>query len=192
MNRTSLTCLVAAAIAVSSAFAQNTTSPTNSGGVPPASAAQSPDATPSPSAMHSRAQSPQSHTEQSTKRAQTQARSFQSPSPQQSATEIRPSASYPHPSGQDSQPDHAPRTTKLAAVGSKTDRESGKDQSAAATDNSQQVNRLARKKSYSGRSGPKSDPGTACSTARPTSDGGVDCGMSGNSATNGHIVTKPH
>jgi len=39
---------------------------------------------------------------------------------------------------------------------------------------------------YSGSSGKKSDPGTACSTARTKPDGTLDCGMSGKP------VTPPH
>ena len=42
-----------------------------------------------------------------------------------------------------------------------------------------------KQKAYTGNTGKKNDPGTACSSSRPTSDGSIDCGTSGNAATPG-------
>jgi hypothetical protein len=61
-----------------------------------------------------------------------------------------------------------------------------------AANQSAPVRKLAKQKAYTGNSGSKQDPGTVCSTARPTPNGGVDCGTSGDSATLGKIVTKSH
>jgi hypothetical protein len=61
---------------------------------------------------------------------------------------------------------------------------------AKARDQAPPVKKLAQQKAYTGASGTKQDPGTVCSTARPTKDGGVDCGTSGSGATLGKIVTK--
>src|SRR3954447_11987345 len=44
-----------------------------------------------------------------------------------------------------------------------------------------------KQKSYTGNTGKKADAGTACSSARPTPNGGVDCGTSGNAATPGKV-----
>jgi hypothetical protein len=44
-----------------------------------------------------------------------------------------------------------------------------------------------KQKAYTGNTGKKTDPGTACSSARPTPNGGVDCGTSGNAATPGKV-----
>jgi hypothetical protein len=98
------------------------------------------------------------------------------------APQTRPDARYPNPSGQDSRPSetHPQKSVRngktqgtVESRGSKTS-----DQSAA----SQPV---AKQKSYTGNTGKKSDPGTACSSARPTPNGGIDCGVSGNAATTG-------
>jgi len=42
-----------------------------------------------------------------------------------------------------------------------------------------------KQKAYTGNTGKKKDAGTACSSARPSPNGGVDCGTSGNAATTG-------
>jgi hypothetical protein len=42
-----------------------------------------------------------------------------------------------------------------------------------------------KRKAYTGNTGKKKDAGTACSSARPSANGGVDCGTSGNAATTG-------
>jgi hypothetical protein len=178
MSRISLTCVVAAVVAASGAFAQSASAPANTNSTAPRRATRPPSVI-QPSATLPQGQSRQTQTGQSGK-------------PSQSATETRPDARYPHPSGQDSQPDHSSGKTKLAAVGSKKDKESGQDQKPKATGRSKQVDQLAKRNTYTGSNGSKGDPGTACSTARPTSDGGVDCGTSGNSATMGKIVTKSH
>jgi hypothetical protein len=44
-----------------------------------------------------------------------------------------------------------------------------------------------KQKAYTGNEGRKRDPGTACNSARPNPNGGVDCGMSGNAATPGKV-----
>lgn len=111
----------------------------------------------------------------------------------QSSTETQPSAKYPHPSGQDSQPDRSAGKAKVAADGAKKEK---KDQPTAQekkpTGRSKEMDEVAKRKAYTGSGGAKPNSSTICSTARPTTNGGVDCGMSGNSATQGHIVTKPH
>ena len=64
---------------------------------------------------------------------------------------------------------------------------------AAATPNTtgapktQQGKPAEKQKAYTGNTGKKKDAGTACSSARPTPNGGVDCGTSGNSATAGKV-----
>jgi hypothetical protein len=191
MRRISLICVIAATMAANGAFAQNAAAPGGtSSTTKPSGAPQSPSATPSQN------QSRQTHVGQSADAAQPggrrQAQTGQSARPSQDATETRPDAKYPHPSGQDSQPDHSSGKTKVAAVGSKKDKESGQDQNPKATGRSSQVDHLAKQKAYTGNSGSKGDPGTACSTARQTADGGLDCGTGGNSATMGKIVTKSH
>lgn len=107
-----------------------------------------------------------------------------------SATETRPAAKYAHPAGQDSQPDNSSGKTVLAAPGSGKDAASGQER-APGTGQSKQAAELARRKTYTQQSGAKANPSTACSTARPTVNGEVDCGTSGNSATLGKVVTKP-
>jgi|KBSSwiStaDraftv2_1062776.scaffolds.fasta_scaffold10552_8 hypothetical protein len=44
-----------------------------------------------------------------------------------------------------------------------------------------------KQKAYTGNTGKKQDAGTACSSARPKPNGGVDCGTSGNAATAGKV-----
>ncbi|MEA3178542.1 MAG: hypothetical protein QOI59_2065 [Gammaproteobacteria bacterium] len=46
---------------------------------------------------------------------------------------------------------------------------------------------VEKRKAYTGNTGKKTDPGTACSSARPTANGGVDCGTGGDSATAGKV-----
>jgi hypothetical protein len=108
------------------------------------------------------------------------------------ATETRPDAKYPHPSGQDSQPDNSSHTTRLATGDSKTGTGTADNRGPKTSDQSRPVRKLSERKTYTGSSGSKADPSTACSTARRTQDGGVDCGTSGNGATEGNTVTKPH
>lgn len=51
----------------------------------------------------------------------------------------------------------------------------------------QQGKPTEKQKTYTGNSGKKADAGTAYSSARPTPNGGVDCGTSGNAATPGKV-----
>jgi len=51
----------------------------------------------------------------------------------------------------------------------------------------QQGRPAEKQKAYTGNTGKKKDAGTACSSARPTPNGGVDCGTSGNAATPGKV-----
>jgi hypothetical protein len=44
-----------------------------------------------------------------------------------------------------------------------------------------------KQKAYTGNTGKKNDPGTACSSARPTPNGGVNCGTTGDAATAGKV-----
>lgn len=201
MRRLSVSCFVTALVAASGAFAQNAAQSTDPGQTSTPSAAQSQPQRSTSATEHSKSAMQPRHRRQ----GPTSGNQVQAPSPDtsasaqskhadttaRSATETRPDARYPHPSGQDSQPDNSSHKTKLAAAGSGKDKESGRDQTPEAT-RSKQAGQLAKRKSYTGNTGSKANPGTACSTARPTVDGGVDCGTSGNSATEGKIVTKPH
>ena len=45
-----------------------------------------------------------------------------------------------------------------------------------------QVKPAEKQKAYTGNTGKKRDPGTACNSARPTANGGIDCGMKGDAA----------
>lgn len=208
MRRLSISCFLTALVASNGAFAQGATQPTDSSQTQrpqtqrplaaqsqpaPAGEAKAPTGQ-AKSAMQSRhrRQGPASGNQVQAPNPDTPVQNEHSATSAQSATETRPDARYPHPSGQDSQPDHSPHKTKLAAAGSKEDKEAGRDQTREATPHSKQDAQLAKRKTYGGSTGSKADPGTACSTARPTANGGVDCGTSGNSATMGKIVTKPH
>jgi hypothetical protein len=162
MNRISLTSFVAALIATSGGLAQNATAPTAASSTPPPGVSRaSPQQTPA----------------------------TQAPKSTHSATTMRPDARYPHPSGQDSPAANSSGQTKVPAPGSKQDM-AGHDRNPTASGRSKQTEPLAEQKTYTGNSGAKANLGTMCTTARPTADGGVDCGMSGNSATSGKTVTK--
>ncbi len=203
MRRLSLTCFVAAVMAASGAYAQNAAQPADTGQAPSSTQSHSstqpqPDSTAAPAAQstgamksHQRRPGPTSGNQVQDPSPDTPAQRHSPPSAQ-SQTETRPDARYPHPSGQDSQSDNSSHKTKLAAAGSKKDKESGHEQTPEATRQSKQATQLGKQKTYTQSSGSKADSSTACSTARPTVDGGVDCGTSGNSATMGKIVTKPH
>ena len=188
MNRISVVGCAAVLVVASGAFAQNA-APSN-----PSSAG--PQATTRPkSQSHQQAQSPpQSQSQPQTRSPGSQTHSSAKAEP--SSTETQPSAKYPHPSGQDSQPDRSSGKTKMAAASSGQEERSGEDQRSGEerkpTGRSKQVDEVAKRKAYTGSGGAKPDSSTVCSTARPTTNGGVDCGTTGNSATLGHIVTKPH
>ena len=118
-------------------------------------------------------------------------------SSQQSQTQSRPDAVYPHPSGQDSPTNkQSPSAKKPRSTASQKGPGTGtgtvEQRGTKAANQSVPVRKLAKQKAYTGNSGSKRDPGTVCSTARPTPKGGVDCGTSGDSATLGKIVTKSH
>jgi hypothetical protein len=200
MRLLSVSCFVTALVAASGAFAQNAPQSAAPAQAPTAPAAQSQPGRSTSATEHSKSAMQPRHR----RLGPTSGNQVQAPSPDtsasarskpdtaaQSATETRPDAKYPHPSGQDSQPDNSSHKTKLAAAGSRKDKESGQDQTPDAS-RSKQAAQLGKRKSYTGNTGSKANFGTACSTARPTVDGGVDCGTSGNSATEGKIVTKPH
>jgi hypothetical protein len=115
----------------------------------------------------------------------------------QTQTQSRPDAVYPHPSGQDSPTNkQSPSAKKPRSTTSQKRPETGtgtvEQRGTKAANQSAPVRKLAKQKAYTGNSGSKQDPGTVCSTARPTPNGGVDCGTSGDSATLGKIVTKSH
>ena len=112
-------------------------------------------------------------------------------STQAAATETRPDAKYQSPSGQDSQPDTASHKTRVATGDTKRGTGTADNRGTKEGDQTRPVRKLSEQKTYTGNSGNKADPSTACSTSRPTKDGGVDCGTSGNSATEGKILTKP-
>jgi hypothetical protein len=104
--------------------------------------------------------------------------------PPSSSTESRPDASYPKPSGQDSQPKQTPTKSKATPPQATTGVESRGSQTAQ---QSSAVKPVAKQKAYTGNTGKKQDPGTACSTARPTKNGGIDCGTGGEGATPGKV-----
>jgi hypothetical protein len=98
----------------------------------------------------------------------------------------RPDANYPNPSGQDSQPGKAPVAPKKA-TGSAPGNGNVESRGTRTSDQSAASQGVAKQKVYKGNTGKKPDPGTACSTARPTNKGGVDCGTGGKGATPGKI-----
>lgn len=110
-----------------------------------------------------------------------------SAAPGPSAT-VQPSrdAHYPKPSGQDSRPSNKPSPPKksMASGPGKGDPEGRGPRIAAQSAPAQQA---AKQPKYRGNIGKKADPGTACSTARPTANGGVDCGTGGEGATPGKV-----
>lgn len=177
MRELTLPFFVAAALATAVAAAQTT--PTDRNGQSSSSS--------QPAHRSSRANDTSSHSQQGQQRSKAQNRSAQS-----ATSETRPDATYPHPSGQDSQPDKSSHKTRVATGDSKTGVGTADDRGAKASDQSRPVRKLAERKTYTGSSGSKADPSTVCTTARRTQDGGVDCGMTGNSATEGRVVTKPH
>jgi hypothetical protein len=100
-----------------------------------------------------------------------------SPPPSQS----RPDAQYANPSGQDSKPSKTTVPKAAPPAGSVEQRGTQTSQQ------SKPVQPSAKQKSYQGNVGKKGDVGTACSTARPTPQGGVDCGTGGEGATPGKV-----
>jgi hypothetical protein len=130
--------------------------------------------------------------------AQAQSQSAQNRSAQNAnasetnTSQTRPDANYAHPSGQDSHAGNKPKSTKLASANSKKGTGATVENRGTKTaDQSKSVQELSNRNGYGGAGGRNRDPGTACSTARPTKDRGVDCGLSGDSATLGKVVTKP-
>ncbi|MDB6090892.1 MAG: hypothetical protein JWN85_3676 [Gammaproteobacteria bacterium] len=137
-----------------------------------------PPPTPSPSAPADASTASRPNTpDASRKSSQPKSSVAQSPD-----TASRPDAVYPKRSGHDAKTDKAPPQTRQpgnnpsASVGTEPP-------NVRAVNETPPVRKLARQKTYKGNTGKKVDPGTACSTARPTPNGGLDCGMSGTSAT---------
>lgn len=99
------------------------------------------------------------------------------PSPNTGSTESRPDAVYPHPSGQDSKPSttQVPKATAPASSNRPASAKRGPNHHASQT--------------YTGSTGKKPAASTICSTPQATQNGGVNCGTTGNNATNGKIVT---
>jgi hypothetical protein len=100
--------------------------------------------------------------------------------------QARPDAKYPNPSGQDSQPSKAPVAPKKS-TGSAPGNGNAESRGTRASDQSARSQGAAKQQVYKGNTGKKADPGTACSTARPTNNGGVDCGTGGKAATPGKV-----
>jgi hypothetical protein len=98
----------------------------------------------------------------------------------------RPDAKYPNPSGQDSQPSKAPVAPKKA-TGSAPGNGNVESRGSRTSDQPAASQGVAKQKVYKGNTGKKTDPGTACSTARPNNKGGLDCGTGGNGATPGKV-----
>jgi hypothetical protein len=78
-----------------------------------------------------------------------------------------PPAAHPPQSAQKADPATAPNTTGAPKT--------------------KQGKPAEKQKAYTGNTGKKTDPGTACSSARPTPNGGVDCGTTGDAATAGKV-----
>jgi len=121
-------------------------------------------------AQNSAATPPQPTPTPSTRAPSTQAQ----PTPTQSAQ--TPSA---HPHNTQAPSTHPPQSAPKA------------DPSAApnttGAPKTQQGNPAEKQKAYTGNTGKKNDPGTACSSARPTPNGGVNCGTTGDAATAGKV-----
>jgi hypothetical protein len=193
---------IATALAAAVATAQTAT-PEPRATHPPTSGAHVQSPSPAEKPDRASAQGPSQGQQQSQARQRSQA---QSQSPKQSAqsqsaqsqaaqsatTETRPDANYPQPSGQDSQPDNSSHKTRVATGDSKRGTGTANHRGSKESDQNREVRKLSERKGYTGSSGSKADTSTACSTARPAADGGVNCGTSGNSATEGTTVTKPH
>jgi hypothetical protein len=90
---------------------------------------------------------------------------------------------------QDSQPAKAPVRPKKA-TGSAPGNGNAESRGTRTSDQSAASQGVAKQKAYKGNTGKKADPGTACSTARPTNNGGVDCGTGGKGATPGKVPKK--
>ena len=107
---------------------------------------------------------------------------------QSATTEKRPDAVYPKPSGQDSQPTNsANRPSKASKRATHTTAPVLAHSGSKAASPNQGKSTAAP---YTGAAGKRSNPGTACSTARVTQSGALDCGTGGDGATAGKIVTK--
>jgi hypothetical protein len=79
-----------------------------------------------------------------------------------------------------------------AAISNKPTPESSSGQSHKKTDGAKKARSTARHgQTYTGATGKKPNSSTICATPRTTQSGQVDCGVTGDAATNGHIVTKP-
>jgi hypothetical protein len=117
--------------------------------------------------------------------AQTAAERTPNSTPQPSSdSQPRPDAKYPRPSGQDSRPS---TTTPKAASGSSPAKGDPERRGTSTAKQSAAARHVEKQGAYRGQQGKKSDPGTACSTARATPGGGVDCGTGGEGATPGKI-----
>ena len=96
----------------------------------------------------------------------------------------RPDVTHSKPANQSKQPfKAAAKKSSNSAQGMGTPEARGP----RTTDQSAPAQAVAKQKSYQGSFGKKADPGTACSTARPTPNGGVDCGTGGEGATHGKV-----
>lgn len=114
-----------------------------------------------------------------------QTSSPQAPSGKSDPTkQTRPDARYPNPSGQDSRPGV---TTPKQASGSTPGQGTVEARGTQTKQQSKPAQDVAKRGNYKGNEGRKGDSGTACSTARATPNGGVDCGTGGSGATPGKI-----
>lgn len=95
-------------------------------------------------------------------------------------------ANYPKPSGQDSQPNNKPSPPKKSMT-SGSSQGNPEARGSRTADQSAAAQRAVRQPMSRHNIAKKPDPGTACSTARPTKNGGVDCGMGGEGATPGKV-----
>ncbi len=134
----------------------------------------------------------QNSTTQPQQAAQPTSQATQSTPPAQPSTATsattrpRHDANYPNPSGQDSKPNKAPAAPKKA-TGSAPANGNVESRGSRTSDQSASAQAVAKQKTYRGNTGRKTDPGTACSTARATPNGGVDCGLGGEGATPGKV-----
>jgi hypothetical protein len=128
------------------------------------------------------------------------------PSRTAAAQHARPETRYPIPAAQDGPSDKAQaqdsqtgdsqsnpsnhrhkKLPKKTTASSATSNGTVEQRGTRSSDQAKPSQDTAKHKYYKGNTGKKPDAGTACSTARPTPNGGVDCGTGGNGATPGNV-----
>jgi hypothetical protein len=168
MNHRNLLFAIAALGATSIAFSQSPSPPSSAATVPDSQTIKKP-----PTGTTSQSGAP---SRQARSSAQTAEQSGAKHAHQEQVTqEARPDAVYAKPSGQDSQPRPSNVVThRTVDTGQPSNQPSVPPPAGA-------------QKTYRGNTGKKSDPGTACNTARVKPNGDLDCGTGGQAALSGKI-----